>query len=70
MICPVCGKPTLEKEGPPFYGLECKSCNTGFTYSFAVRNGLVDEIQKGDQKIAVKAYKKRMKQKIESKEEL
>jgi len=57
MICPVCGEPTLEKEGHLFYGLECKSCNTGFTYSFAVRNGLVDEIQKGDQKKAIKAYK-------------
>ena len=59
--CPACGKISLKREGAPFHGLECTACNTGFTYSYAVRMGLVGEIVPGDRKRAILAYHKRMK---------
>jgi ribosomal protein L37AE/L43A len=67
--CPACGKTTLKREGAPFNGLECTSCNTGMTYAYAVRMGLVEEVVKGDRKTAVQAHKTRMKLQKKGKKE-
>jgi ribosomal protein L37AE/L43A len=59
--CPACGKTSLKREGAPFHGVECTACNTGMTYSYAVRMGLVEEVVPGDRNQAILAYKRRMK---------
>jgi len=53
--CPNCDE-ILQKEDPHLGGLTCEKCGIGFTYSFAVRKGYVDEMVPGDQKQALESW--------------